>query len=100
MTSDLFLRVILWAKEDTMNVTDEQGGAPCGARINTSRQQKAEDCPGWANPAQKRKREKQGLVLWDQQSREITGLTATQSLAFLSYLRTTEDWRQECLIVG
>ena len=82
-----------------MHVTDEQGGVPWDARINSRRGQKA-DCPAWADQLQQETWEKQGLVLWDHQSREITRLTATQTLSLLSYLRSTDDWRQGGLVVG
>lgn len=82
-----------------MHVTDERSGVSWGARINTRRGQKV-DCPAWADRLQQETWEKQGLVLWDHQSREITRLAATQTLSLLSYMRSTDDWRQEGLVVG
>ena len=82
-----------------MHATDKRGGALWRARVNTQSRQKADDCPAWINPAQEEKWRRRGLILWDHQSREVTRLSATEALDLLSYMRATEDWRQEGIVV-
>ena len=80
--------------------TEEQAAPSWGARVNTRWRQGARDWPSWDNRAQRERWADQGLLLWDDHTEQITRLTATQALALLADLRTTDDWEQHGLEVG
>lgn len=71
-----------------------------GARINTSVWRRTHDCPDWANRRQREKWEERGLILWDHESKLVTGLWAGQALQLLEHFRTTDEWKQNSVIVG
>ena len=83
-----------------MHNQDKQDEPLWGTRINRSGFHRAKDCPGWANPLQREKWGKQGLVLWDHESHQVTRLKATQALWVLNHLRTNDDWKQCGITVG
>lgn len=83
-----------------METRDEQGRTSWGIRVNTSRWGNPTDWPTWATSRQREKWNKQGLVLWDHRTQQITGLSADDALQLLNHLRMTEDWREQGLTIG
>jgi len=83
-----------------MHTQDKQIEPLWGARVNRSRSHRTQDCPDWANRLQREKWKERSLVLWDHESHQITGLSATQALQVLNHLRTNDDWKQQGIVVG
>jgi hypothetical protein len=71
-----------------------------GIRINRRGVYRAKDCPRWANPLQREKWGKRGIILWDYESHQVTRLSATQALKVLNYLCSNDDWKHQGVIVG
>jgi hypothetical protein len=85
----------------TMNTTPNHEPPPWGIKVNTHRSgQQKRDCPPWANGFQREKWGEAGVVIWDHDQQQITRLHAGHALDILQLLRTTDDWRQEGIIVG
>jgi hypothetical protein len=71
-----------------------------GLLIHRSVWHKTRDCPNWANPSQREKWDKRGLILWDHESKLITRLSGGYALQLLEYLRNTDDWKGSSIVVG
>jgi hypothetical protein len=75
--------------------------APWGAKINLDHDYDGQDCPAWATPVQRRRRQTWGeVVLWNRRRRQIIGLHACEALRVLEQLRTTKSWRKQGVVVG
>lgn len=71
-----------------------------GFRLNWQTWPKASDWPEWANPYQREKWEKKGLLLWDEETQQVTNLNGQQALDILDQFRHASDWWEEGCIVG
>jgi len=89
----------LW-KGRVMYNQDKKNEPLFGMRINRGRLHATRGCPDWANQLQREKWEERTLVLWDHESHQITGLSATQALHVLNHLRTNDDWKQQGVVIG
>ena len=83
-----------------MHISSDQDERLWGARVSTEWYQSGIDCPKWAKSSQRDSWKKGGLILWDQEARQITRLSATQALHFLEQLRTTDGWQRHDIVVG
>jgi hypothetical protein len=59
-----------------------------------------EDCPAWATPTQQARWIKEGLVIWNHESHQITHLSPDSALWLLNQLRTTDAWQRDGLKVS
>lgn len=65
-----------------------------GAKLNTYEQpRKQADCPASANPGQQEDWRSRGLVLWQDDARQITLLSAQDALDVLADMRADSAWR-------
>jgi hypothetical protein len=71
-----------------------------GARVNTRWSREVKDFPDWANPHQREKWAKKGLILWESESQVVLRLSATQALQLLDHFHTEDDWREEGIVLG
>ena len=71
-----------------------------GARINTRERHDAKDCPDWTNPADRKRWAQTGLIIWQNQTQRIIGLSATDAIQILDNLRTDDSWKEQGIIVG
>ena len=71
-----------------------------GALVNSRWSHQVKDFPDWANPYQREKWAKKGLILWESESQVVLRLSATQALQVLDHLHTVDAWEEEGIVVG
>lgn len=80
--------------------TTEGANQSWGIQLNWQEWSMTRDWPAWANPRQREKWEKQGLILWDDDTRQVTRLSGQQSLSLLDHLRSASGWKEKGCVVG
>jgi len=72
-----------------------------GIHINGwSNQSGTPNFPEWAKPFQKNKWQERGVVIWDEQTQQITRCQAGQMLKVLQDLKAIDAWKQDGYVVG
>lgn len=71
-----------------------------GFHLNWQTWPAASDWPEWANRYQREKWEKQGLILWDEETQQVTRLSGQQALSLLDQLSHASDWQEQGCVVG
>lgn len=71
---------------------------PRGAKVNVGHG--TSDHPAWASRWQQQTWRSGVLVLWDHDLQCIIGLSAGQALGLLSHFQSSEDWRQDGVVLG
>ena len=80
------------------NLQDEE--TSWGFRLNRYEQFRDRSYPAWANPLQRDKWGKAGLILWDSEQQQVTKLSWKQTAELLNHLQTHSEWRDKGLTVG
>ncbi len=57
------------------------------------------DCPTWANPSQIEEWHKRGLVVWNNETKQLHTMRAQAALNLLAWLRQTDEWRTTGILV-
>jgi hypothetical protein len=70
------------------------------ARVNTRVRHDANDCPTWANPADRERWCQKGLILWQTETQHIVRLFATYALQLLEDLHNDDAWHTQGIVVG
>lgn len=70
-------------------------------RLSTSRRSTtpSNDCPTWANPGQIEEWHKRGLVVWNNETKQLHTMRAQAALNLLARLRQTDEWRTTGILV-
>lgn len=70
-------------------------------RLSTSRRSTtpSNDCPAWANPGQIEEWHKRGLVVWNNETKQLHTMRAYAALNLLARLRQTDEWRTTGILV-
>jgi hypothetical protein len=57
------------------------------------------DCPAWANPSQIEEWHKRGLVVWNNETKQLHTMRAQAALNLLARLRQTDEWQTTGILV-
>ncbi len=56
------------------------------------------DCPAWATPAQQKAWSEPGLLVWNDEQRQLLHLSPFDAFTLLEYLQADQSWHQEATV--
>jgi hypothetical protein len=82
-----------------MQVTEEANQS-WGIHLNWQEWSTTRDWPAWANPYQREKWKERGLIIWQNEARQVTRLKGQHALSLLDHLRSASEWKEQGYVVG
>jgi hypothetical protein len=83
-----------------MQATEDPNHTSLGIHLNSQTWPLTRNWPEWANRAQREKWKEKGLILWDDDARQVNRLSGRQALSLLDHLRTASEWKDQGCTVG
>jgi len=82
------------------SISGIRDGLTWGAHFNRYDHDRTHPFPEWANPSQKQTLGNHGVIVWDEATRHIVWLRASQPLDILEQTRTTKEWETDGITIG